>query len=52
MRPNRFTRTDEFAEHLANGASIADIAARMGMTRDHADQTLYRIRKRLGPQAI
>jgi DNA-directed RNA polymerase specialized sigma24 family protein len=50
-RPNRFTRTDQFAEYLAEGLSITDIAERMGMSRAHADQTAYRIRKSLGEQA-
>jgi DNA-binding CsgD family transcriptional regulator len=50
-RPARFTRTDEFAELLAEGASLAEAGTRMGMSRAYADMVLYRIRKRLGGQA-
>lgn len=42
---------DQFAEHLANGLSVADAAKAMGLDGGYAHSLLQRIRKRLGPQA-
>jgi len=46
------SRTDRFAEHLANGLSVPEAAARVGATSAYGNAMLQRIRRRLGPQAV
>lgn len=45
-------RTEQFAEHLANGLSIREIRERMNLTKGAAQGLMFRIRKGLGEQAV
>lgn len=45
------TRIDRFAEHLANGLTVSEVADRMRLTRGAASGLLRRIRAGLGWQA-
>lgn len=49
--PNKLSRMDRFAEHLARGSSIAAASAAVGVSAPYGNSIMQRIRKRLGPQA-
>lgn len=46
------TKTDRFAELLAEGLEVREAGERLGMTPAQARDTLRRIRRKLGAQAI
>lgn len=45
-------RTDQFAEHLANGLTVPQIRKEMRLTNGQAQGMMSRIRKALGWQAV
>ena len=45
------SKTQQVAEHLAEGLGLSDIADRMGITRGAAKQAFKRIKRALGEQA-
>jgi DNA-binding transcriptional regulator LsrR (DeoR family) len=45
-------RLNHFADLLAQGLELREIAERMGIRTARASQLLMAIRKRLGPQAV
>ncbi|NML93779.1 hypothetical protein [Novosphingobium olei] len=51
MKP-QLSKTDRFADLLADGFSVADAAARLCWTPRQGNSALQRIRQMLGPQAV
>lgn len=51
MRPV-LTKTDHFAELLSQGIEVREAGERLGLTAVQARDTLRRIRRKLGAQAV
>lgn len=46
------SRTDQFAEYLAEGRTIPEIQGIMGINKATAQGIMWRIRRALGAQAV
>lgn len=52
MRAPALARLDELADMIAEGATMLDAAAALGVSAQRVSQLWANIRKRLGPQAV